>query len=84
LAGQWSTLGNAYEVLARPKCTTYSISKAAVNMLTVHQSEQLKDRGIKVICMDPGKPITNAFGIDNVINETQVGSRLAWAVRAQY
>jgi len=38
----------------RPKCTTYSISKAAVNMLTVHQSEQLKDRGIKVICMDPG------------------------------
>ncbi|KIW76519.1 hypothetical protein Z517_11265 [Fonsecaea pedrosoi CBS 271.37] len=23
-------------------------------MLTVHQSEQLKDRGIKVICMDPG------------------------------
>ncbi|KAK4935513.1 hypothetical protein LTR10_023424 [Elasticomyces elasticus] len=37
-----------------PKCTTYSISKAAVNMLTVHQSEQLKDRGIQVICMDPG------------------------------
>ncbi|KIY03214.1 uncharacterized protein Z520_01681 [Fonsecaea multimorphosa CBS 102226] len=37
-----------------PKCTTYSISKAALNMLTVHQSEQLKDRGIKVICMDPG------------------------------
>lgn len=41
----------------RPKCTTYSISKAAVDMLTVHQSEQLKDRGIKVICMDPGKLI---------------------------
>jgi NAD(P)-dependent dehydrogenase (short-subunit alcohol dehydrogenase family) len=38
----------------RPKCTTYAISKAAVNMLTVHQAEQLKDRGIKVICMDPG------------------------------
>ncbi|KIW69062.1 hypothetical protein PV04_04961 [Phialophora macrospora] len=36
------------------KCTTYAISKAAVNMLTVHQSEQLKDRGIKVVCMDPG------------------------------
>jgi NAD(P)-dependent dehydrogenase (short-subunit alcohol dehydrogenase family) len=38
----------------RPKCTTYAISKAAVNMLTVHQAEQLKDKGIKVICMDPG------------------------------
>jgi len=40
--------------LKLPKCTTYSISKAGLNMLTVHQAEQLKDRGIKVLCCDPG------------------------------
>ena len=36
--------------------TTYSISKAALNMLTVHQACDLgKDgRGVIVICMDPG------------------------------
>ena len=32
----------------------YSISKAALNMLTVHQAEELKGRGVKVISMDPG------------------------------
>lgn len=36
------------------KCTTYSISKAALNMLTVHQSVQLKSEGVVVVCMDPG------------------------------
>jgi len=36
------------------KCATYSISKAALNMLTVHQSVELKSRGVVVICMDPG------------------------------
>jgi NAD(P)-dependent dehydrogenase (short-subunit alcohol dehydrogenase family) len=36
------------------KGTTYSISKAALNMLTVHQSVELKSRGVVVICMDPG------------------------------
>jgi NAD(P)-dependent dehydrogenase (short-subunit alcohol dehydrogenase family) len=36
--------------------TTYSISKAALNMLTVHQACDLgKDgRGVIVVCMDPG------------------------------
>jgi NAD(P)-dependent dehydrogenase (short-subunit alcohol dehydrogenase family) len=33
---------------------TYSISKAALNMLTVHQAGELKEKGVKVICMDPG------------------------------
>jgi len=41
------------------KCPTYSISKAAVNMLTVHQAHELgpkgKDqKGAIVIAMDPG------------------------------
>ncbi|KAL2022645.1 hypothetical protein VTK56DRAFT_4989 [Thermocarpiscus australiensis] len=38
------------------KCAGYSISKAALNMLTVHQSEDLKPHlpGAVVICMDPG------------------------------
>jgi NAD(P)-dependent dehydrogenase (short-subunit alcohol dehydrogenase family) len=35
-------------------CATYSISKAALNMLTVHQAAELKEKGVKVICMDPG------------------------------
>ncbi len=38
------------------KCAGYSISKAALNMLTVHQSGDLKERlpGAVVISMDPG------------------------------
>ncbi|KIW89455.1 uncharacterized protein Z519_09611 [Cladophialophora bantiana CBS 173.52] len=57
-----------------PKCTTYSISKAAVNMLTVHQSEQLKDRGIKVICMDPGW-VKTRMGGEGAILEPEVSIR---------
>lgn len=36
------------------KCCTYSVSKAALNMLTAHQSRDLKGAGVKVVCMDPG------------------------------
>lgn len=36
------------------KATVYSISKAAPNMLTVHQAAELRGRGVKVISMDPG------------------------------
>lgn len=36
------------------KCTPYSISKAALNMLTVHQASGLKEKGIAVISIDPG------------------------------
>jgi NAD(P)-dependent dehydrogenase (short-subunit alcohol dehydrogenase family) len=36
------------------KSTAYSISKAALNMLAVHQAAELKGRGIKAISMDPG------------------------------
>jgi len=35
------------------KCATYSISKAALNMLTAHQAYDLGE-GTCVICMDPG------------------------------
>ncbi|KAI8938431.1 hypothetical protein NX059_004324 [Plenodomus lindquistii] len=36
------------------KCCTYSMSKAALNMLTLHQARDLKSAGVKVVCMDPG------------------------------
>jgi NAD(P)-dependent dehydrogenase (short-subunit alcohol dehydrogenase family) len=37
-----------------PQCMAYSISKAGLNMLTVHQGIELGDEGVIVICMDPG------------------------------
>jgi NAD(P)-dependent dehydrogenase (short-subunit alcohol dehydrogenase family) len=37
-----------------PKCCTYSISKAAQNMLSLHQARDLKRNEAIVICMDPG------------------------------
>ena len=36
------------------KCTAYSISKAGLNMLTLHQASNLKNRKVIVICVDPG------------------------------
>lgn len=36
------------------KCCTYSISKAAQNMLSLHQAKDLKRNHSIVICMDPG------------------------------
>ena len=36
------------------ECTVYSLSKAAVNMLSVHQASQLRERGVVVVCVDPG------------------------------
>jgi len=43
------------EIVPR-KCAGYSISKAALNMLSVHQAEDLKAKlpGVVVIVMDPG------------------------------
>ncbi|KAF2684349.1 short chain dehydrogenase/reductase SDR [Lentithecium fluviatile CBS 122367] len=37
-----------------PKCCTYSISKAAQNMLSLHQAKDMKRNHAIVICMDPG------------------------------
>ncbi|KAH6685968.1 hypothetical protein F5X68DRAFT_262475 [Plectosphaerella plurivora] len=39
----------------------YSLSKAALNMLTVHQAEQLKGKAI-VVCVDPGHVKTQMGG----------------------
>ncbi len=51
-------------------CAGYSISKAALNMLTVHQSEDLKERlpGAVVISMDPGW-VKTRMGGDGAILE---------------
>jgi NAD(P)-dependent dehydrogenase (short-subunit alcohol dehydrogenase family) len=37
-------------------CTAYSISKAALNMLTVHQAIGLKGKGVIVVCVDVKYP----------------------------
>ncbi|KAF1980134.1 NAD(P)-binding protein [Bimuria novae-zelandiae CBS 107.79] len=50
------TSGLASMTVARhvPKCCTYSISKAAQNMLSLHQARDLRRSHAVVICMDPG------------------------------
>lgn len=45
-----------------PAYTTYSITKAALNMLTVHQAGDLRDKGVTVISMDPGWVQTDMGG----------------------
>jgi NAD(P)-dependent dehydrogenase (short-subunit alcohol dehydrogenase family) len=52
------------------KCTAYSISKAALNMLTVHQASELKEKGVKVICMDPGW-VKTRMGGDGAVLEPE-------------
>lgn len=47
--------------------TAYSISKAALNMLTVHQAKQLADRGITVVAVDPGHTKTAMGGPEAVV-----------------
>ncbi|PVH93629.1 NAD(P)-binding protein [Periconia macrospinosa] len=49
-----SGLGSLTVAKDMPKCCTYSISKAALNMLTLHQARDLKRYHVIVICMDPG------------------------------
>lgn len=55
------------------KCATYSISKAGLNMVTVHQSGDLKEKlkGVMVICMDPGW-VKTRMGGDGAILEPEV------------
>ncbi|KAF8306463.1 NAD(P)-binding protein, partial [Clavulina sp. PMI_390] len=48
--GEWSA--GWYGPVA--SCSAYSISKAALNMLTLHQSLDLKERGITVVSLCPG------------------------------
>lgn len=49
-----SGLGSLKVATDLTKCCTYSMSKAALNMLTLHQAADLKKSGVKVVCMDPG------------------------------
>ncbi|KAL0941271.1 short chain dehydrogenase/reductase SDR [Colletotrichum truncatum] len=42
--------------------TPYAVSKAGLNMLTVHQAKQLRDRGVVVVAVDPGHVKTEAGG----------------------
>jgi NAD(P)-dependent dehydrogenase (short-subunit alcohol dehydrogenase family) len=49
-----SGLGSMTVAKDMTKCCTYSISKAAQNMLSLHQAGDLKGRHVIVICMDPG------------------------------
>ncbi|KAJ9622604.1 hypothetical protein H2203_006252 [Taxawa tesnikishii (nom. ined.)] len=61
------------------KCCTYSISKAALNMLTVHQAGDLKEKlsGAIVICMDPGWVKTRMGGEGAVLEpEESIGGML--------
>lgn len=61
------------------KCATYSISKGALNMLTVHQSGDLREKlkGCVVICMDPGWVKTRMGGEGAVLEaEVSIGGIL--------
>lgn len=62
------------------KCATYSISKAALNMLTVHQAGDLRNSfspEAVVICMDPGWVKTRMGGEGAVLEpEESIGGML--------
>ncbi|KAL5119238.1 hypothetical protein ACEQ8H_002949 [Pleosporales sp. CAS-2024a] len=59
------------------KCCTYSMSKAALNMLTLHQSKDLKSSGVRVITVDPGWVKTRMGGKGAMIEaEVSVASML--------
>ena len=58
-------------------CTSYSISKAAVNMLTVHQASHLKSKGVIFVCVDPGWVKTDMGGKGAVLEkEVSIGGML--------
>ncbi|KAK5128071.1 hypothetical protein LTR85_005188 [Meristemomyces frigidus] len=62
------------------KCATYSISKAALNALTVQQSGDLREKlgeGCVVVCMDPGWVKTRMGGEGAVLEaEESIGGIL--------
>ncbi|KAF2118303.1 hypothetical protein BDV96DRAFT_488922 [Lophiotrema nucula] len=47
--------------------TAYSISKTALNMLTVHQAQELKGRA-RVVCLDPGHVKTDMGGDKAIVD----------------
>lgn len=59
------------------KCTSYAISKAALNMLSVHQAGDLAQKGVRVVCMDPGWVKTRMGGEGALIEaEESIGGML--------
>lgn len=56
-----------------PHITAYSISKAALNMLTIHQSYHLKGRAT-VVCIDPGWVKTKMGGPGALIDVAKSAS----------
>lgn len=61
------------------KCAPYSISKAGLNMLSVHLSEDLKATlsGVVVIVMDPGWVKTRMGGVGAILEpEDSIGNML--------
>ncbi|KAH7342443.1 short chain dehydrogenase/reductase SDR [Rhexocercosporidium sp. MPI-PUGE-AT-0058] len=60
-----------------PEATVYSISKAALNMLTVHQAGQWKGKGVKFLAVDPGWVKTDMGGSNAVLEkEESIGGML--------
>ncbi len=57
------------------EATAYSVSKAALNMLTVHQAQQVRKlagkEGIVVICLDPGHCKTEMGGPKAVLEPAE-------------
>jgi NAD(P)-dependent dehydrogenase (short-subunit alcohol dehydrogenase family) len=54
------------------ECTAYGISKAALNMLTVHQASNFRDKGVVVVCVDPGWVKTDMGGPGAVLKRRRV------------
>ncbi|WYZ36803.1 hypothetical protein EsH8_II_000309 [Colletotrichum jinshuiense] len=62
IASGAGSMGWTFEGRIRPHLTPYSISKAALNMLTLHQAKELQGKGVVVVAIDPGHVKTAAGG----------------------
>lgn len=61
------------KMMVATRCTTYSISKAALNMLTVHQAHDYGKggNGAVVICVDPGWVKTRMGGEEAILTPAE-------------
>ncbi len=67
-----------------PDDTVYALSKAALNMLTVYQAAQLKERGVIVLSLDPGWVKTDMGGQDaDIEKEESIGGMLKVLLEAK-